>query len=325
MTLEVATTAPRTAPWDKIVNTFPEGTKFKDAMEIAGLDYEVGFAPLYAQTNEGLTPLGSHRATVRKDTDKVIGIVGNRYEIVQNKDALGFLADIVDSGDIVPLGGGYWKGGARPWIQARLPQDIKIAGVASETLVPFIFAATGHDGGLQVTIALSAIRVWCQNTYAANVKAPRRFQIRHLQSITGRVEEARRTLGISFEYFDQYGQLMNQLAQGNLTDDRFRSIVNSLFPLPPESAGETARENVAKKRAEMLGVYLNSASVAPIRGTQYGALQAVTEWYDHVKNGQRQKGSRESIERRSEEILLGDGVKFKDKALALIQGVWVHP
>lgn len=316
MAIETVAT-PRESPWTKIVNTFPEGTKFKEAMTLSDLDFEVGFAPLYADVG-GFEPVPDRRATYRKDTQKVLGIVGNRYNIVQNKDALGFLADIVDSGDIVPLGGGYWKGGARPWIQARLPQDIKVAGVASETLIPFIFAATGHDGGLQVTIALSAIRVICQNTYAANLHSPRRFQIRHLDSVTGRVGEARRTLGISFNYFDEYGQMMNQLAQAKITDDKFAAIVNSLFPLPPSTAGEQERENVAKKRNEMLGIYLNSATVAPVRGSQYGALQAVTEWFDHVKNGQRKKGTREAIERKSEEILLGSGVEFKDKAMALI-------
>lgn len=316
MTIEGITT-PRTAPWDKIVNEFPQGTKFDEAMEIAGLKYEVGFAPLYADVG-GLEPVPNHRATVRKDTNKVLGIVGSRYNIVQNRDALGFLSDIVDSGDIVPLGGGYWKGGARPWIQARLPQDIKVAGVASETLIPFIFAATGHDGGLQVTIALSAIRVVCQNTYAANLKSPRRFQIRHLDSVVGRVGEARRTLGISFNYFDEYGKLMNELAQNKFTDANFERVVNGLLPMPPETAGEQERENVARKRAQLLGIYLNSPTVAPVRGSQYGALQAVTEWNDHVRNGQRKAGTREAIERKMERIMIGDDVTFKDEALALI-------
>lgn len=316
MALEVPTKT-YTAPWDKITHKFPEGAKFKDALQHAGLDYEVEFRDLHV---DGVGLISSHRATVRTDTEPagMLGIVGPRYEIVQNAQALGFLADIVDSGDIELLGGGYWKGGARPWIQARLPQDILVAGDPNERLTPFIFSATGHDGGLQVTVALSAIRVICQNTYAANLKAPRRFAIRHTSSVALKSEEARRALGISFNYFAEFGDLMSELAQDKFTDSQFEQVANALFPLPGSKSTEHEREEVAVKRAQLLGIYLNSPTVP--RGNQYGALQAVTEWYDHVKNGQRKAGSLAAIERKTEDILLGDGVKFKDRAMALIRG-----
>jgi phage/plasmid-like protein (TIGR03299 family) len=320
MTLEtnVATT-PREVPWQKLTHDFPEGTKFSDALTLAGLDYRVEFRDLFTQDPEyGLRALFSHRATVRTDNGQVLGVVGSRYNIVQNKDALGFLSDIVDSGDIKIVGGGYFRHGARPWIETRLPEDIVLAGDRTETIRPYIFGATGHDGGLQVTVALTPVRVVCANTYAMALKSPRRFAIRHLASVDGRISEARRTLGISFAYFKEYAQAMEQLLQKPMIEGSFREIVNALLPQAPDSASDEQKENVQKNRAALLGIYLNSPTVASVRDTQYGALQAITEWYDHVKNGQRKKGTREAEERKTWDIVLGDGVLFKDKALALI-------
>ena len=303
-------TTERVLPWQKITNEFPEGASFNEAIEQVGLDYEVQFRDL--MTTDGKA-VGRWRATVRTDTEDVLGIVGSRYTIVQNKDAFGFLKDIVDSGDIRPIGAGYWRLGARPWIQARLPEDIVVNG---DREIPFIFGATSHDGGLPVTVSLSAIRVVCQNTYAANLSAPRRFQVRHLASVDGRIGEARRVLDISFAYFKEYAEAMNELAALNMSEDQFKHFVWKLFPIH-EKASDEQKENIQKRRAGLLGVYLNSPTVP--RGTKYGALQAVTEWYDHVKNGQRKKGTREAIERKSEDILMGEGVSFKDKAVELIR------
>jgi phage/plasmid-like protein (TIGR03299 family) len=310
--------AERALPWERIQTTFPEGTKFQEAIEQMDLNYEVEPRPLWAAgtgPQGGLGLVERHMATVRKDTNTVLGVVGNRYQIVQNKEAFAFLTDIVDSGDIVPLGAGYWKGGARPWVQARLPQDIVIDKVEDERIIPFIFAGTSHDGSMPVTISLTGIRIICKNTYSANVHAPRRFQIRHLSSVSGRIEEARRVLGISFRYFEEYKSFMNQLAGVKLVDEQFRKIVDKLLPLV-HNGTDLQNENVAKKRAELLGLYLNSPTVP--RGTKYGGLQAITEWYDHVKNGQRFKGTRAADERKSSELLLGDAINFKDRAVELL-------
>jgi len=312
--MAVTTSEPRALPWENIQTSFPEGTKFRDAIEQMNLNYEVEFRPIVV---EGVGPIERHRATVRTDTNGFLGIVGGRYNIVQNRDAFSFMEAIVDSGDMVPLGGGHWKGGARPWIQARLPEDIIVAGdTVNERIVPFIFAGTSHDGSIPVTISLTGIRVICKNTYAANVGAPRRFQVRHTASYDAKVNEARRVLGISFSYFAEYGEFLNGLAQETFVDDDFRALVNALFPLAAKGSTDLQKENIAKKRAALLGVYLNSPTVP--RGTKYGALQAVTEWYDHVKNGQRKRGTREAAELKSTDILLGEGVDFKDRAVALL-------
>jgi phage/plasmid-like protein (TIGR03299 family) len=311
MAIDAVANEPRVAPWRNLVTDIPEGMKLREAIEQTDLAYEVGFSKL-RMDNGVYVP--DKRATIRTDNEQYLGTVGDRYTIIQNKDAFAFLENIVDSGEVKPLGAGYFKGGARPWLQARLPDDIVIAG---DKHIPFIFCGTSHDGGLPLIIALSTIRVVCENTYAMNCKSPRKFIVRHLASASFRVAEARRVLELSYKYFEEYTVGAEQLASQPITDEAFREVVESLFRMPdPNHSTELERENVAKKRAQLMRVYTDSPLVP--RGNKYGAMQAVTEWADHVKNGA--KGDpRARAERKTEWVLLGDGIEFKDRAEQFIQ------
>jgi len=60
----------------------------EEAIKLGGLDYEVEKRQL---TAEGVDKPLRDMATVRQDTNAVLGIVGPRYTIIQNRDAFGFL------------------------------------------------------------------------------------------------------------------------------------------------------------------------------------------------------------------------------------------
>ena len=155
-------------------------------------------------------------------------------------------------------------------------------------------------------IVLPNVTIGCGSIVTAGVYRASSIAVAEAAKV---IENTQRDLNIA---------LMNELAQKTLSDGEFERIVNVMFPKPDEKASEEQREAIARKRAALLTVYMTSPTVQNVRGTQYGALQAVTEWYDHVKNSQRKKGTREAIERKSEDILIGGGVEFKDRALALI-------
>lgn len=309
----------REAPWQNIVTTFDPGDKLADAIQKAGLDYEVGFAPMFYErpTDGQLWPVGNRRATVRKDTGQLLGFVGGRYTIVQNRDAFSFLEDVVDSGELKPVSAGQFRQGARPYLQARLPGDILVAG--TDPITPFIFVGTSHDGGMPVTISLTGVRVICQNTYALAAKAERRFQVRHLASSEGRILAARQTLELSNRYFAEYGEAMNELAAQTITERDVKTVLERLFPMPKD-AEEKEREKVALVRAQVYRNWLESPTLDGFRGTKYGLLNAVTEWSDHLKDAKR-KVTQERTERKAESILLGDTVEWKDRVAALVNAV----
>jgi len=108
----------------QIVEQYPNSA---EAIQYAGLDYEVEKRPLFtnslnndlADIDTGITipkiVVPSYFATVRNDNNAVLGVAGKDYEVVQNVDAFTFFDAIVGGGDGIQyetagaLGKGYGK------------------------------------------------------------------------------------------------------------------------------------------------------------------------------------------------------------------------
>ena len=111
-------------PWHNlgtIVENYPTS---KEAIEFAGLNYTVEKRPLFTYDNENQIAneeveikipeinVPNYYATIRTDTEQVLGVVGKDYEIVQNVDAFSFFDAIVEGDGIQyetagALGSGY--------------------------------------------------------------------------------------------------------------------------------------------------------------------------------------------------------------------------
>jgi hypothetical protein len=89
----------------QIVEGYPTS---KEALQLAGLDYTVEKRPLFTYDTENneanednadiiipeiLVP--DFYATVRRDTDQVLGLVGKDYKIIQNIDAFSFFDSLL--------------------------------------------------------------------------------------------------------------------------------------------------------------------------------------------------------------------------------------
>src|SRR3990167_3227165 len=59
----------------------------EEAIVKAGLDWQVDLRPVYAAVGDGQSALcGNNKAVVRATDNSVLGIVGNRYTPLQNKE-----------------------------------------------------------------------------------------------------------------------------------------------------------------------------------------------------------------------------------------------
>ena len=64
----------------------------EEAIIFAGLDYEVVKKPIQTLDKEEIE---NYFATVRTDTAQTLGIVGSKYEVVQNKTAFSFFDALI--------------------------------------------------------------------------------------------------------------------------------------------------------------------------------------------------------------------------------------
>jgi len=143
------------ATWGDVVRTVqPDQARDAAAMVAAAdLDWTVEQHPLEAlvpRENEPLrVSVPRHVANVRSDTGAVLGVVGEGYEPLQNRQAFAFCDAITGSGRAHWIGAGATRGGARVHALMRLAREIRIGGAEGEEVLPLLCFRNGHDGGLQ--------------------------------------------------------------------------------------------------------------------------------------------------------------------------------
>jgi phage/plasmid-like protein (TIGR03299 family) len=218
--------------------------------------------------------------TVREDTGAPLGVVGDKYRVLQNREAFEFLQDLVAGSDVVWESAGALREGRRVFVSMRLPQSVRIdAGGIDDEVVPFIAAINSHDGSSLFQVVATPWRPVCANTERFAVRdAHTRWGVRHTANAKDRFAEARRTLGLSESYYQAFAAEEEALAHTDITLREVEALLEQLWPAPEEGA-TSRRLNGHQRRRDML-VELWRANAEPLGRTAYAAERAVTEYLD---------------------------------------------
>lgn len=251
-----------------------------EALILAGLDFDVEKWDIQAVSpTEGTVDVPRAYATVRTDTLQVLGVVGQSYKVLQNRDAFAFADAIVDDGGAhYETAGSLW-GGKVIFLSMEVPDDIHVEGDPSDYRL-FLVVSNGHDGKHPVRADVTIERVTCRNTLRISHKrAISTYMVKHYSTLDGRLQDARSALGISFRYAEAFGESASALVATSLVDRQVDAILRDVFPVPEKQ--DTPERIDQSIFAKVRNVYQTSPSIDPIRGTAYGVLNAVTEYLDH--------------------------------------------
>jgi len=223
----------------------------------------------------------------------ILGVVGNRYRVMQNESLFEFADNLLD-------GGGRWetagsiKGGRVVFGSLSLQREIVLDPEgASDQINTYLLVHTSHDGSVSVQASVTPVRVVCQNTLNMALRGViQSFKIRHTQSLDGKVEEARRALDLSFTYMDKFEEEAKALFETEITVDKFAAIINTLYPMPEIGSSKATITKWENKVKQIDEIY-NSSTVDNIRGTAWGAFNTLTERLDWYRTPR--KGSGESV------------------------------
>ncbi|HZM79924.1 MAG TPA: DUF932 domain-containing protein [Candidatus Limnocylindrales bacterium] len=272
--------------WHELGIVVPGGTSdVEQVLKLGGIDFDVVRRPVeFRNSLEGPNlVLPEHFVTVRDDTGAGLGCVGGKYEVLQNRDAFGFLQDLVDRHDVVWESAGAVREGRRVFVAMRLPNTVTIdaAGV-NDQIIPFIVALNSHDGSSLFHVVVTPWRPVCANTERFALRdAHARWGVRHTRNARDRIEEARRTLGLTVTYFDAFAAEEEALARTELALADFHRVIDELWQPPEQDASVRARNNHSRRRDELTDLY--TANAAALGRTAYAAERAITEYADWRK------------------------------------------
>lgn len=281
-----------------------------EVMEAAGLTWKVELVPAYAEGQ----PIPGTRAVVRSDRREPIAVVGKRYAPVQNTDAFAFFDDLVGAGKAVYETAGALDRGRRIWLQARLPEDVWVTD--QDNVGKYLTLTNSHDGGGALRALFTPKRIVCKNTFLAALREAGKtgISIRHVGDVLGRAKEAERLLGISIKYFDTFGEQAQAFAHREMLKHAAARYFEELVPDPKD--GDPARAGKTRETLERLFEAGKGNALPGVRGTLWGALNAVIEYVDHERPTRLHEGD-SAAEKRFESALFGSGAQLKERAWSL--------
>ena len=252
----------------------------------------------------------TYRYHPKNKKPEALGVVGSRYTPVQNSEAFAFLNDLSDESGAVFETAGSIDNGKKVFMSMKMPNDMLIGGV--DKIDTYLLAWNTHDGSSSFTVAVTPIRVVCQNTLTMAIKkAENSFSLRHTPRVSGKVQAARDTLNLTYRYVEEFEKEAEMLIAQSMTDKEFKLIVEKMIPIDEES--ERARNLADTARDTMLALW-KAPTQLNVAGTKWAAYNAIVEYSDWAKPIR----SENPDVKRAEKIVKGQGERFKNRALALL-------
>jgi phage/plasmid-like protein (TIGR03299 family) len=271
----------REMPWHGKGNIVDHALTAQEAIVAGGLDWEVELAEITV----GGVLLDDYFATVRQDTGKVLGIVGSRYQVVQNRKLFTFFDPVIDpeKGAIYHTAG-VLKEGRRVWMLAKVPGDFYVPGVEDDRVENYVLLASAHDGSMHVTVMHTPVRVVCWNTLSMALGGKQTMvKIRHTASAQYELAMAHTVLGLATRRIGAVKEAARALAGYRVQPGFLKRFLRAIFPSKPERKGEEPSAVTKNKRArvEMLFEAGNTNTLAGMEHTGWALYNAVAEYVDH--------------------------------------------
>lgn len=284
----------REKPWHGLGTRVEIAPTSADALKMAGLDWEVLQESIYTDAGDKIV---GYKANVRSTDKKVLGVVTDRYKVIQNAEAFEFTDTLLGSGVRYETAGSLAEG-KKVWLLARLPREYIIGG---ERISPYLVFSNTHDGSGAVRVAVTPIRVVCNNTLnLALDTAKRSWSMVHTGDIKGKIQEAKDTLFMAEEYMDNLGREFERLRKIQMTDEQVREYIELLLPLE-KNATLTQLRNTKKLRADMESRYFSAPDLHNVGSNAYRFINAVSDFATHAEPLRRTANYNENLFARTVE------------------------
>ena len=296
----------REKPWHGLGVEVKEAPTSKDALIMAGLNWQVVQKPI--MTEEGQMIEG-YKANVRDTDQQILGVVSNRYKVVQNEEAFAFTDALLGEGVTYETAGSL-QNGRRTWMLARLPHQYIISG---DEITPYLVFMNAHDGTGSIKVAMTPIRVVCQNTLnMALSTAKRSWSCNHTGDIADKMTEARDTLLHANKYMSELGKTIDKMQQIKIPDKKVYEFLDELFPIS-EAATSQQKKNILKMREDAKARYFDAPDLQHVGHNAYRFVNAVSDFATHAKPLRERSNYRESLFARTV-----DGNPLIDKAYQMV-------
>lgn len=257
-------------PWHGLGIKVDKALTSKEAIEQAGLGWEVKKVPLI--TADGNSTPVDHVAIQRVSDSSILGVVGPRFEPLQNVDAFKFFDPFIENKLATYETAGSLKQGKKIWILAGINSD-PIEVLPGDEVKKFVLLSNSHDGSLAVRVGFTPIRVVCANTLklAHDNVSSKLLRVRHTASMGKTLDQIREIMNLANASFEATAEQYKALASKSINKQDLEAYITRVFKGNDSKQFETVK-------AKIVNLFETGKGSDLARGTVWGAYNAVTEY-----------------------------------------------
>lgn len=256
-------------PWHGIGTVVQDAPTSEDAIRIARLNWTVEQFPIYANGNQ----IPGMFANVRSDTNETLGVVRNRYKIVQNNEAFNFVDGIVGNDEVecrYETAGSLFNG-RRIFLLVKLPNNFLVG----DEVENYLFFTNSHDGSSALMAGITNVRVVCNNTLQMAIKGcERKWSCRHTINIEGKKQQAKEALGLAVAYMGNMQATAEEMFQKKINEEIF---FRNLFE--KYEAVEKTKKTIVER---IHTIYHEKDDLQNFQGTAWGMYNAVADFVSNT-------------------------------------------
>jgi phage/plasmid-like protein (TIGR03299 family) len=244
-----------------------------------------------------------------------LGLVGPKYELIQDHEVVNWFAPWVDAGAISIETGGALFNGSRFWVLGKLNQDPKEV-VPGDEVNQHILVLNGHDGKISFRAFPTNVRVVCNNTLNVALKSglTKKYKARHNHLVKVKADLIRSEIADLQQLFDESVDKFKVLAGANVKDeDQLKLYFQKVLKedVQEEDAGKEYKDDSKRPLPTLIRLFEEGVgqNLPGVSGTWWAAFNAVSEFITHVRG--------RNSDARLDNMVLGVGNLLSERAINL--------
>ena len=264
-------------PWHGLGKQVPADLTPAQMLETAGLNWNVDKVQAYANVNGQQVAIGQS-ALVRSRDHKILDVVSDDWNPVQNEQAFEFFNDFVAAGDMEMNTAGSLKDGQIVWGLAKVKESFEL--FKGDKIDSYLLFSNFHKYGHSTDVRFTPIRVVCNNTLtlSLNSKVERMAKISHRKIF--QPDNVKEMLGIAKDKLVKYKEMASFLGSKQAKNEDIVEYFCRVFPV--SGANETKKKEMSKNAEIAMSVLHTQPGAEYAEGSWWQPFNAVTYVTDHL-------------------------------------------
>jgi len=266
-------------PWHGLGKKVPADLSPEQMLEAADLDWTVQKVPAFAKVNDENVNVG-WSALIRSSDNRILDVVSNDWNPVQNHEAFQFFNEYCEAGDMEMHTAGSLKSGQIVWALAKVKESFEL--FKGDQVDSYLLFTNPHKFGQCIDVRFTPIRVVCNNTLTLALKQKEERVIKKNHRTVFDASTVKEQLGIATDKLAKYKQMAEFLGSKRYTQEKLKEYFNQIFPvLVYNKEKGPQRKELSKSATRALEVVHTQPGANFAEGSWWQAWNAVTFLTDH--------------------------------------------